>query len=162
MIKLMNELLADIEEAPTKNDKNSVLNAHIDKYHNLGIFVNYMYSDAQWDVEIPKFTASPAPEGTSEVALMQEAKRLYVLLKESALTPKRKSEILLQILEGLHPQEAALLIKLIHNKLKIKGYTKENWDEFVQIKRKLIMDKEKAAIEKNKNPLTRKRIEDIM
>lgn len=159
MIDLIHEILDVIEKAPTKKDKNSMINAYIDKYHNLGILLNYMYQDNEFDVVIPEYKPNNAPAGSTELMLITEIRKLYIFLKSSKLNAKRKQELLLQMLEGLHPQEAAILANLIIGKLKIKGYTKVNWEEFVQIKRGLIADKEtKARIPK---PLIRRQAIDI-
>jgi len=70
---------------------------------------------------VPKYKMDNAPEGMSFNSLYNESRRFYILTSpetEKALSGKntslkRKQEILVQILENIHPGESALLESMI-------------------------------------------------
>lgn len=57
----------------------------------------------------PPFKEDPAPIGMSPANLMMEVKKLYVFCRAD-LTPLRRETIFIQLLEGLHPTEAKLIL----------------------------------------------------
>ena len=70
------------------------------------------------------YTQNDAPEGTEHTLLAQEARRLYHFIKggNSAITQNKREMMFVQMLEGLHKEEAELLIaakdKILHQKYK--------------------------------------------
>lgn len=58
---------------------------------------------------VPPYKEDAAPIGMSPGNLMMEVKKLYIFCRAD-LTPLRRESIFLQLLEGLHPTEAKLII----------------------------------------------------
>jgi hypothetical protein len=59
------------------------------------------------------YSPDPAPEGLAYTTLMIEYRRLYLYTKENPVTEKRKTELLLQLLESLHPTESKVVEQMI-------------------------------------------------
>jgi|TARA_B100001063_G_scaffold227254_1_gene237561 hypothetical protein len=95
----------------------------------------------EWDLPegIPPYMANEAPAGTEHTILKGEAKRLYHFIKgaDKTLSKTRKETLFIQVLEGLHKDEAELLINVKDKKLNkvYKGLTESvvkeafGWDE---------------------------------
>lgn len=86
----------------------------------------------------PPHKQDPAPEGMSFNSLFNESRRFYILTRpqtEFALSGKvtseaRKQQILIQILENIHPKEAELLKTMIDGTFTKKyGITKKLIEE---------------------------------
>ena len=74
------------------------------------------YPNVEWDVKIPQWKPDPNPLGTSPNSLFMEARRLYIFTKAKDLSQEKKTELLLTILESVHPSEAQMLVDLIEHK----------------------------------------------
>lgn len=59
----------------------------------------------------PPFKPDAAPIGMSPAVLRQELKKLYVFCRAD-LKPIRREQLFVQLLENVHPSEAALLMKV--------------------------------------------------
>jgi hypothetical protein len=70
------------------------------------------------------YTTNEAPEGTEHTILASEAKKLYhyIVGGNPQLTQNKREVMFVQLLEGLHPDEADLLVsakdKSLHRKYK--------------------------------------------
>ena len=60
----------------------------------------------------PPYKQDVAPIGMSSSNLMMELRRLYVFTPERDLAKVRREQLFIQLLETLHPSEAALLIAI--------------------------------------------------
>ena len=105
MSKYLTEMLEEI------NADSSVLS----KYKENGalrILFDYAYNPSLKMIlpeGVPPYKEDAAPIGMSPGNLMMEVKKLYVFCRAD-LTPLRRESIFLQLLEGLHPTEAKLII----------------------------------------------------
>ena len=85
----------------------------------------------KWDLPpgIPPYIANEAPAGTEHTYLELEAKRLYNFVKggNNLLNKIRKETLFIQMLEGLHADEAKILIDMKNKTLNktYKGLTSE-------------------------------------
>jgi hypothetical protein len=79
----------------------------------------------EFDVEIPEYRENTEVDGYASNSLMIEFKRLYIFMKQSAVKPKRRVEILAQILESIDPKDAQLLVKVLNKDLSEYGITAE-------------------------------------
>jgi hypothetical protein len=82
----------------------------------------------QFDVIIPDYSPSFDPPGLSMTYLDAEMQRIYRFIvghpkRPENLTDKKKSELLLVVLESLHKDEAKLLVQFLTKKVKVKGLT---------------------------------------
>ena len=105
MSKYLTEMLEEI------NADSSVLS----KYKENGalrILFDYAYNPSLKMIlpeGVPPYKEDAAPIGMSPGNLMMEVKKLYIFCRAD-LTPLRRESIFLQLLEGLHPTEAKLII----------------------------------------------------
>ena len=91
---------------------------------------------------IPPFIANEAPTGTDHTSLLDEARKLYLFIKDGSNIPKvRKETLFIQMLEALHKDDANALINIKDKKLNLvyKGLTENvvkeafNWnDDFLR------------------------------
>lgn len=84
--------------------------------------------NVQFDVDIPDYRPSFDPPGLSMTYLDAEMQRIYRFVvghprRPENLSAKKKTELLLVVLESLHKDEAKLLVDLLTKKIKIKGLT---------------------------------------
>lgn len=63
--------------------------------------------------DLPPYTPDSAPEGLAPSSLFQEVKRLYIFREAYSLPRERKDQILIQVLEGIHPKEAAVVKEIL-------------------------------------------------
>lgn len=70
----------------------------------------------EFDTPIPEWNREPNPIGLSPNSLFTEARRLYLFTKAKDLPQQKKVELLLNILESVHPSEAFLVVDLIKNR----------------------------------------------
>lgn len=69
---------------------------------------------AKWyRTDLPPHTPDQAPEGLAPSSLFQEIKRLYIFKDSYSLPRDRKDQILIQILEGIHPKEANVIKEIL-------------------------------------------------
>lgn len=73
----------------------------------------------------PPFKQAPEPMGMTETNLFVEAKRMYVFCRAD-LKPIKRETLFVELLEGIHPKEAAVLIAVKDQKLQ-KLYPKITW-----------------------------------
>ncbi len=87
-----------------------------------------------FDVVLPeKWIPDPTPKGLSPNSLFNEAGRLYVFTHQdtekrrlagtNAVAPKKKTSLLLNILESVHLTEADLLLRVFKKDLQIPSVT---------------------------------------
>lgn len=120
---LFSEIFEQIEIAVDKKSRIEILQ----KNDSLSLreFFRLLYDDnIEFDVEIPKYRPAIEPAGLNYTYLHSEIKKLYRFIKNEPravmLTPKKKSEILVVILESLHKDEAKLLIGLINKDIGVR------------------------------------------
>ena len=58
----------------------------------------------------PPFKPDPAPIGMSQANFSGEMRKLYIFTKQRELSPVRREQLFIQLLENVHPSEAALLV----------------------------------------------------
>ena len=82
--------------------------------HALKQLLRYaFFENSKWyRNDLPPFTPDSAPEGLTMTSLFQETKRLYIFKETYSLPKERKDILLIQLLEGVHPDEAKLIKEL--------------------------------------------------
>lgn len=110
---LISEILDKAAKEKSPKDKANVLRAHSSTA--LQEIFRYAYDPKiEWFCkEPPVYSPDPAPEGLAYTTLMIEYRRLYLYTKENPVTEKRKTELLLQLLESLHPTESKVVEQMI-------------------------------------------------
>ena len=134
------EVLKKVNNAKTKDKKIQVLKKHDNDSLRMVIKSSF---DPKIKWVLPKgavpFKPNDAPEGTEHTLLVQEAKRLWHFIEGADnQTPRmRKETMFIQMLEGLHKEEADVVIsakdKTLHQKYKGLSHevvkTAFNWND---------------------------------
>ncbi len=129
MAKNMYEIFDEFSKASTKQDKVNVLANNWSPTLKLVLQLAYR-TDIAWSVpgKYPENYKKPdtAP-GISFSTLFLELKRMYLFQKGNPkaeqLTDKRRTELLLILLESLEPREADVIIGILKKDLGVKGLT---------------------------------------
>jgi U3 small nucleolar RNA-associated protein 14 len=128
-MKNLYEVFDDFEAAKTKKEKMDVigknLNATLVEVLKLTYHPNY-----QWMVtELPNNYKIPQDvlPGITHDTLNNQLRRIYIVQKgnETAekLTPKRRNELLIQMLESLEPREAEIIAGILRKDQGVEGLT---------------------------------------
>ena len=109
---LFSEVLDKVHKAKTKAQKVDILKQHNNASLRM-VLKSSFDPKIKWAMptgDVP-FMPNDAPAGTDHTRLATEAKKLYHFIEGAdATTPKVKKETMfIQMLEGLHPQEADIL-----------------------------------------------------
>ena len=109
---LFSEIATKINNAKDKPRKLKVLKEH-DSVPLRQVLKGAFDPNIEWLLppgDVP-YTANDAPIGTEHTLLQQEAKRLYLFTKggDNTLTNNKRETLFIQMLEGLHPEEAKIV-----------------------------------------------------
>jgi len=115
-VKLIPEIFDQCRAAKTSDEVKAI----ISKNQSPAIWQVMAYAfhpEVVFDVPVPAYKPDPNPAGLSPNSLFMEASRIYVFTtKRSDVAIKKRQQILLNILESVHPTEAKVLVDLIKNK----------------------------------------------
>jgi hypothetical protein len=141
---LFSEILTKVNNAKDKTKKITVLRENNTSELRM-ILKGAFDPKIEWDLPegSPPFMPNEVPIGTEHTYLRQETKRLYRFVKggDNTLSKAKKETLFIQMLEGLHVDEANLLLNVKDKKLNkvYKGLTESvvkeafGWnDDFVQ------------------------------
>tara|TARA_B100000029_G_scaffold496966_1_gene563994 strand:+ start:513 stop:995 length:483 start_codon:yes stop_codon:yes gene_type:complete len=122
---LMSEVLDKVAKAKTKKQKVELLRQHNTDALRMVLKSSF---DPRIEWELPEgdvpYTPNDAPEGTEHNMLVHEARTLYHYIKggNPQLTQNRRENMFIQLLEGLHQDEAEIIVsakdKGLHRKYK--------------------------------------------
>ena len=137
---LMSEILDKVAKAKTKEQKVNLLRQHNSAALRMVIKSSFD-PNIEWELpdgDVP-YTRNDAPEGTEHNMLIHEARTLFHYIRggNPKLSQNRRENMFIQMLEGLHENEAELGIaakdKSLHRKYKglSSNVVKEafNWNE---------------------------------
>ena len=137
---LMSEILDKVPKAKTKDQKVNLLRQHNSAALRMVIKSSFD-PNIEWELpdgDVP-YTRNDAPEGTEHNQLIHEARTLFHYIRggNPKLSQNRRENMFIQMLEGLHENEAELVIaakdKSLHRKYKglSSNVVKEafNWNE---------------------------------
>lgn len=112
-VVLMSEVLTKVNNAKDKPKKIQVLRDY-DNQPLRQVLKGAFDPKIEWDLPAgdPPFIANEAPIGTEHGLLRNEAKRLWYFVKgaNNELTKTQKETMFIQMLEGLHKDEAKVLL----------------------------------------------------
>ena len=117
---LFSELLDKVHKAKTKEQKVQILRQN--NTYALRKFLKAAFDPKlKWvfpEGEVP-YTPNDAPAGTEHTVLAQEANKLwhFIVGGDNTLSKTRKETLFIQILEGLHKDEAELMCNIKDKKL---------------------------------------------
>ena len=123
------EIIGDFEKAKTRKDKKAVLEKHKEKPAFQHLLRGIFDPKVQWTItEQPDYVKDvETPEGEEPNTLYIEMSLCSIFVKghpaSAKLKPQRTKELLIQILESLGADEAALYMQMLKKKTKVKGLT---------------------------------------
>jgi hypothetical protein len=121
---LISEVLQKVSNAKTKAEKIELLHQHNSNALRAILIANFDESIISLlpEGEVP-FEANDAPKGTEHTVLEKEYRKLYLFFKggSSSLKQLQRENLFIQMLEGLHEDEANILI-LVKDKALGKKY----------------------------------------
>ena len=136
MTVYISELLKGIAKAKTRKEKKVLLEKY--KTNNILRFVLQGTFDPsiEWNVPktLPKYNKDDAPIGLSETSLFTVMPKCSMFVKDHPksqdlngvpIKTKRIKELLIQILESMHPDESLVFSQMLKKKLKCKGLTEK-------------------------------------
>ena len=110
---LLSEVLSKVNNAKDKPKKIEVLQQN-DSVSLRQILKGAFDPNIKWDLPegTPPYMENEAPAGTEHTVLMQESKRLWHFIKgaDPSLNKTRREQLFIQVLEGLHKDEAKVLL----------------------------------------------------
>ena len=131
MTVYISELLKGIAKAKTRKEKKALL----EQYKNNNIFKFVLQGtfdpSIEWNVpkKMPEYKKDDAPIGLSETSLFTVMPKCSMFVKghpkSEKLNAKRIKELLIQILESMHPDESLIFTQMLKKKLKVKGLTEK-------------------------------------
>jgi len=116
---LISEVLQKAHNAKTKAEKIAILKENDSQALRSIFIINYDESIVSLLPEgAPPYTPNEAPAGTEHTKLEHEARLLFHFFKGGSNIPSLKRETMfVQMLEGLHPDEAKVVIAAKDKKL---------------------------------------------
>ena len=120
---LLNEVLQKVSNAKTKAQKIKLLQQMNSPALRAILIANFDESVISMlpDGDVP-FNKNEAPAGTEHLHLAYEWKKLYNFVKggNDTLRPMKREQLFMQLLEGLHPDEAEIICLVKDKNLKKK------------------------------------------
>lgn len=118
---MISEILNKVESFTTTEQKIEWLRSQ--RTPALIEVLQYIYNPTRvlYTDKAPKHVLDMAPAELSYNSLFAEYRRLYIFLASTKINPKRKTELLIQMLESIHPSDAALLTSIVDKTVKIAG-----------------------------------------
>lgn len=122
---LMSEVLDKVAKAKSKDKKVELLRQHNTDALRM-VLKSSFDPNIEWDLpegDVP-YTPNDSPEGTEHNMLVHEARTLFHYIRggNPKLTSNRRENMFIQMLEGLHQNEAELVVaakdKALHRKYK--------------------------------------------
>ena len=125
---LLHEILTKVNNAKDKPAKIAVLKKN-DSVPLRQVLKGAFDPNIKWDLPegVPPYKKNDAPAGTEHTTLHQEARRLWHFVEgaDQKLSKTKKEMMFIQLLEGLHKDDAALMVAVKDKALnkKYKGLT---------------------------------------
>jgi hypothetical protein len=125
--KLYSEIFEEFDKCTTKADRINCLRKY--DHPRFRTFLQAAFNpNITFDVPIPNYRPAVEPAGMNYAYLDQEVVKLYRFAKghparPEGLTPEKQKALLTVILESLHKDEAALMVKMLQKDLQVKFLT---------------------------------------
>lgn len=121
------EVLDEFEMATNKKDRMAVIEKNLSKTL-VQVFELAYHPDYQWLItEMPENYKIPNDvlPGITSAQLSNQIRKMYMFRKGDPmgekLSPQKRNELLLQILESLEPREAEVIVGIFQKDLGVKG-----------------------------------------
>jgi hypothetical protein len=129
-MKNIYEVFDEFEEANTKAERMKVIEKNLSKTLT-GVLQLTYHPDYQWYFSsMPEdYIVPDTLPGISRNQLSTEIRKLYLFRKGDAgssnLTPEKRKQLLLQLLESIEPREAEVIIGIFRKDLGVRGLSYE-------------------------------------
>ena len=117
---LISEILDKVSKVKTKQEKVNILREH--NHPSLRMVIKSSFdANIKWALpegDVP-YVHNEAPEGTEHASLSYESRKLYHFIEggNPQITQNKREMMFVQMLEGLHESEAAVLVAAKDKKL---------------------------------------------
>jgi len=117
---LISEVLEKVSKVKTKKEKVDILREH--DHQSLRMVIKSSFDpNIEWALpegDVP-YTRNEAPEGTEHSSLSYESRKLYHFIRggNPQINQNKRESMFVQLLEGLHESEAAVLVSAKDKKL---------------------------------------------
>ena len=130
MMKYISELFEEFEALKSRKTKLAFLKEHSDNDMFKAVLQGTFDPNIKWKIkDVPSYTPDAAPLGLNPSNLTMEMQKCTVLAvghpKSEGVPEKRLTEILIQILESMHPAESMIFEQMLKKKLKVNGLTEK-------------------------------------
>ena len=125
MTKYISELFEEFEKLKSRKAKLEFLQEQKDNVMFKAVLQGTFDPNIKWNIgkEFPSYTPDAAPLGLNPTSFLYEIPKCTVFAvghpKGKGVTPKRMKELLLQVLESMHPSESIIFEQMLKKKLKI-------------------------------------------
>lgn len=127
MDKPIYEVFDEFEQAKNKKERMDVIGRNLSKTLVEVLRLTY-HPDFQWKIkELPEHYKVPTDmlPGITHDSLNSQMRRLYMFRcghpTAEALSPKRQTELVIQMLESIEPREAEILLGIFQKDQHVKG-----------------------------------------
>ncbi len=126
--KLYSEIFEEFEKATTKQERLSILRREGDE--RFRFFLQLVFNPAiEFDIALPdRYRPAKEPAGLNYAYLDTQMPKMYRFIKNHPMRPEgftaeKTTQQILVMLESLHRDEAALILKVLKKEFKIKNLT---------------------------------------
>ena len=126
--KLYSEIFEEFEKATTKQERIAILRREGDE--RFRFFLQLAFNPAiEFDIVLPHmYRPAKEPAGLNYAYLDTEMPKMYRFIKNHPMRPPeftadRTTQIILVMLESLHRDESALILKIFKKEFKVKNLT---------------------------------------
>ena len=131
MTKYISELFEEFEKLKSRKAKLEFLKEHKDHPMFQAVLQGTFDPNIKWHFgkDFPSYVPDVAPLGLNPSSLLSEIPKCGVFAvghaKSKNVTPKRMTELLIQVLESMHPAESMIFEQMMKKKLKVNGLTEK-------------------------------------
>ncbi len=126
--KLYSEIFEEFEKATTKQERIAILRREGDE--RFRFFLQLAFNPAiEFDIVLPHmYRPAKEPAGLNYAYLDTEMPKMYRFIKNHPMRPReftadKTTQIILVMLESLHRDESALILKIFKKEFKVKNLT---------------------------------------
>ena len=131
MTKYISELFEEFEKLKSRKEKLAFLKGQFNNVMFKAVLQGTFDPNIKWHIpkEFPSYVPDDAPLGLNPSSLFNEMPRCTVFAvghpKGEEVTEKRRNELLIQVLESMHPAESMIFEQMLKKKLKVNGLTEK-------------------------------------
>lgn len=130
-VKYLSELFEEFNNLKSRKQKGLFLESQKDNGLFKALLQGAFDPNIQWHCtkKFPSYVPDDKPLGMNPSSLLGEMSRCTIFAvghpKSNGVSEKRMMELLIQVLESMHPAESMLFEQMMKKKLKVKGLTEK-------------------------------------